>query len=146
MQQSTTMIYSHGIYTAIIYPYQYYMNTLQSVIKRSYTFVVHNTMFSLCWLLTLLCHVLNEQGVLLAHVSSIVAGSLLLPFQAIRLGWALLGSLPPHTFPQASFLYSGSRQSPQTLLGTAKIEQLEMLGCEDSEDVFKIDLQCLWKK
>jgi hypothetical protein len=36
------------------------------------------TMFSLCWLLTLLCHVLNEKGALFAQVSSVIAGSLLL--------------------------------------------------------------------
>jgi hypothetical protein len=35
------------------------------------------TMFSLCWLLTLLCHVLNEKGAFFAQVSSVIAWSLL---------------------------------------------------------------------
>jgi hypothetical protein len=64
-------------------------------------------------LLTLLCHISNKKGVVLAHVSSIAAGSLLLPFWGVRAGRACLG-LQPHTpFSQAGSLYSRIQAIPR---------------------------------
>ncbi len=100
MQYRTTMTN----YPGIKQQFYTYINITQihcKTLSRGVTVLfVCNTMFSLCQLLTLVCHVSNEQGELLAHVSSIAAESLLLPFWVIRLGQAWLGPLPPHTpFP-----------------------------------------------
>jgi hypothetical protein len=51
-------------------------------------------MFSLCWPLTLLCHVSNEKGAFLAHVFSIVAGLYYRFFQH-QVSWIWLGLHSP---------------------------------------------------
>jgi hypothetical protein len=76
----------------------------------------------LCWPLNLLCHVSNEQRVLLAHISSIAAGSLLQPFWGVRVGRAWLGlPNPPTLFPGLVPCIPESRQSPDILSGTLPV-------------------------
>ncbi len=64
------------------------------------------------WTLQSGSDVLTELGVVLAHVSSIAARSLLLPFWGIRPARLGLGCwAPSHTFPGLVPCQPGSRQS-----------------------------------
>jgi hypothetical protein len=73
-----------------------------------------------CW--TLLCHVSNKSEVLLAHVSFIAAGSLLLLFWRCRVGRAWLGmpTLHIHTISKVGALHSRIQALFQYSVGQRK--------------------------